>query len=188
MAHTQSTQRFYTGNPQPGKPFFYLSHTHYNVVQIFVLPQGTESPITDELLFTLVLPAMLLVYVTCLHMATVLGSYRDFGVFNVDVRTSPKLAILRFPTRLFHASPPGSAPGPRDHHPVTTTLPLVGVSGFACQNACAYGIPDSSNPDSPMAPTLYSCLSEYRVSRFQHVRVSHLRKLRFSDPRLLGIS
>jgi hypothetical protein len=31
----------------------------------------------------------------------------------------------------FHASPPGSAPGPRDHHPVTTTLPLVGVSGFA---------------------------------------------------------
>jgi hypothetical protein len=70
-------------------------------------------------------------------MATVLGSYRDFGVFNVDVRTSPRFAILRFPTHLFHASPPGSAPGPRNHHPMTTTLSLCRGFGV-CDTQCMH--------------------------------------------------
>jgi hypothetical protein len=47
MAHTQSTQRFYTGNPQLGKPFLFslyeFHHSPYNIYNVFRYSVDTKT-------------------------------------------------------------------------------------------------------------------------------------------------
>jgi hypothetical protein len=95
----------------------------------FLITDGTicrRTPFPQPLL------SVLLVHMTCLHMTTVIGSYRGFGLCYAKMHLLFGSAILRFSTRLTSASPPSSAPGPRDHSPCDRSqTSIVGVSGFA---------------------------------------------------------